>query len=114
MFQVGGVMGVRCPPHLGWPRSSSQAGAPGAGHPLPTPPWGLPGWHSLTSSVLSTCPLVGPQEVCGVARGGSRATPPPPPPTAALLSWPSTRGPFTLCPVALQLALPARRQLRGR
>ena len=43
MFQVGGVMGVRCPPHLRRPGSPSQAGAPGAGHPLPTlilgPPW---------------------------------------------------------------------------
>lgn len=47
--------------------SPSQAGAHGAPHPPPSLPRGLPGWHSLTSSVLGTCPLVGSQEVCGVA-----------------------------------------------
>ena len=85
MFQVGGVMGVRCPPHLGWPGSPSQAGAPGARHPLPTPTPGPP-WLALPQLERSEHLPFG--WAPGGLRCGTRGEQgtPPPPPTAALLS----------------------------
>lgn len=83
MFQAGSVMGVRHTPHSGGgPPTSDGPGAPrrqGSWCPvLPGAP--LAGSHSLTSCVLSTCPLVGPQEVCHVARGGAERPSPLPAP----------------------------------
>ena len=80
MFQVGGVMGVRCPPHLGWPGSPSQAGAPGARHPLPTPTPGPP-WLALPQLERSEHLPFGwaPGGLrCGTR--GEQGTPPRPPP----------------------------------